>query len=97
MAQSPEIELIDQLSGSDMPLPLMMDLFASEAAARRAIALYLEKGVISLLEKGEPVPEWRALAVLRDVGGAELHAGSWQLSLTRGGAGAFESGEWPKI
>lgn len=77
-----------------MPLRVMMALFATEADARRALGIYVEKGVVSLLEGGEALPRWGALAALRDMRPGELQANDWMLALTDKGRHAFESGNW---
>jgi hypothetical protein len=47
---SPELELLDQLQGGDMPLGVLVALFPDESHARRAIKAMLLAGELELLD-----------------------------------------------
>lgn len=82
---SPEIEVLDQLLGGDLPLSVVVDLFADEVHARKAISAMVESGQVELLENGTPLPLWR----LREVTSQEHSLRTetrYQLSITEAGA-----------
>ena len=57
---SPELEVLDQLQGGDLPLRVVASLFPDEAHARRAIAAMLAAGELELLDaKGTVLTPWQ--------------------------------------
>ena len=57
---SPELELLDQLLGGDLPLNVIADLFPDLRRCRQAVGAMQEAGEISILDSaGQPVPMWR--------------------------------------
>jgi hypothetical protein len=82
---SSEIEVLDQLLGGDLPLGVVVGLFADEAHARQAITAMVQSGEVEVLEDGAPLPLWR----LRELTSQEhsLRTGTrYQLSITEAGA-----------
>jgi len=51
-----EMEVIDHLCGSDQSLNLMLGLFETEEKARRVLAIYVEKEIISVSKGGSQLP-----------------------------------------
>jgi hypothetical protein len=83
---SPELEVLDQLQGGDLPLGVVASLFPDEAHARRAIVAMLAAGELQLLDgKGAALCSWQ----LREL---ERQPGSWRtdtqyrLAITEAGA-----------
>jgi hypothetical protein len=83
---SPELEVLDQLQGGDMPLRVVASLFPDEAHARRAIAAMLAAGELKLVDaEGAALPPRQ----LREL---ERQPGSWRadtryrLAITAAGA-----------
>jgi hypothetical protein len=94
---SPELELIDQLLGGDLPLPVVCGLFTDDDRARRALRSYVSKGVISLTTGKEGVlPQWKCDELFRDAEPLAEHV-EIRVLLTREGARAFEPGRWERI
>jgi hypothetical protein len=57
---SPELEVLDQLQGGDLPLRVVASLFPDEAHARRAIAAMLAAGELELLDaEGTALSPWQ--------------------------------------
>ena len=57
---TPELEVLDQLEGGDMPLSIVVSLFPDEAHARRAIAAMVVAGDVNLLDaEGAPLAPWQ--------------------------------------
>ncbi len=57
---SPEIEVLDQLLGGDLPLNVIAGLFPDLHRCRRALAAMLEGGEVRMLNaEGRPIPPWR--------------------------------------
>jgi hypothetical protein len=92
----PELELVDQLLGGDMPHRLVCTFFRDEAHARRVLAVYISRGVVVLSEESGELPAWRSQEILRSpqplVGYEKTRVG-----LTDKGAKAFQEGGWEKL
>ena len=82
----PELDLLDQLQGSNQPLEVMARIFADEALAKKAIGHLIRAGEVVLLDAaGAPVPAWRWAEIER--GPADwATASGFFLSLTDTGA-----------
>jgi hypothetical protein len=77
---SPELEILDQLLGGDMPIALLRRLFDDKERFARAIAAMLAVGDLLMLSPdGTEVPRWQRREVLNGSGEA-------QLSITKAGA-----------
>jgi hypothetical protein len=64
---SPELETLDQLSGEDMPLAVIRQLFGNADHFRKAILAMLHEGDIALLSQdGGIVPQWEWKPLLND-------------------------------
>ena len=96
MAWSPEMELIDQLLGGDLPLPAVARLFPEEARARLALMQYVSDDVVALREQGAVLPTWRSQELLRQPEpfdkDSDIH-----VSLTDKGAKAFQERNWDRL
>jgi hypothetical protein len=56
----PELEVLDQLLGGDLPLNVIAGLFPDRDRCRRAVGAMLKGGEVCILDAaGQPVPEWR--------------------------------------
>lgn len=78
---SPELETLDQLSGGDMPLPLVRQLYPDSARFVRGLSALLQSGDVRLVEEGG-ADQWRWQEMLAD-------PNTWnslQVSLTTVGA-----------
>jgi hypothetical protein len=82
---SPEIEVLDQLLGGDLPLSVVVELFADEAHARQAIAAMVQSGEVEVLEDGAPLPLWRLRELTSQEHSLRTEA-RYQLSITEAGA-----------
>lgn len=89
------MELVDQLLGGDLPIPVVCRLFRDDTHARRALAQYVAKGVITLAGREGPLPGWKSSELLR--GPEPLDQQEVRVSLTDKGAKAFEEGNWESI
>lgn len=57
---SPELDVLDQLLGTDLPLDLIAKLFPDAERCRRAIQAMLMEGQIRIVDsEGAAIPEWR--------------------------------------
>ena len=93
MPQPPELEIIDQLEGGDLPLSVVCRFFVDDAQARRVLANYVSRGVVVLLERNDALPIWRCRELLS--GEIPLQQNdSIRVSLTKKGARAFADGTW---
>jgi hypothetical protein len=64
---SPELELLDQLLGGDMPLSAIHKIFSDEARFSRALSAQLASGEIRLITiNGTDIPDWKRSDVLAD-------------------------------
>jgi hypothetical protein len=69
---SPEIDVLDQLLGGDMPLGVVASLFPDEADARRAIVAMLAVGELAIFDaEGAALSPWQ-------VGELQRQPGSWR-------------------
>jgi hypothetical protein len=60
MTLTPEIEVLDQLTGGDLALGVIATLFRDTARFGNALAALIEASEIRILDPtGAPVPEWR--------------------------------------
>jgi hypothetical protein len=66
MTWSPEMDLIDQLCGGDMPLHCVATLFGSADHARNVVAIYVRKGIVKLADQEGVLANWKAESILRD-------------------------------
>ena len=79
-----ELEVLDQLIGGDLPLPVVCELFDDESRFVRAIEAMLDTKEIRLLIDGSEVPRWRWHEILG--GSAASEAARARLTLTQVGA-----------
>jgi hypothetical protein len=82
---SPELEVLDQLLGGDLPLAVVHGLFASGERFARSVAAMLHAGEVRLYVEGVEVPRWRwggVLATAREQTGLA----SARLAITEAGA-----------
>ena len=57
---TPEIEVLDQLTGGDLPLNVIAGLFPDRDRCRQAVSAMLKSGEINILDRsGQLVPVWR--------------------------------------
>ena len=89
----PEMEMIEQLIGGDLPLAAVRSLFDSDERARKVVGLYLGKGIVVFTRQECTMPLWESLALLRNPEPLERHE-QVRVLLTEYGARAFESGAW---
>jgi len=83
---APELETLDQLLGSDMPLTVIAKLYASAEAFCKGVLGLLSCGDVLLLDAdGNPVPTWRWREILAPSPEAE-QLGHFQLRVTPQGA-----------
>jgi hypothetical protein len=81
-----ELETLDQLLGSDMPLTAVAKLYSSPEAFRMGIGGLLSCGDVLLLDtNGNAVPSWRWREVFEASSDAE-QLGQFQLRVTPQGA-----------
>lgn len=97
MTWQPEMELVDQLLGDDLPLSTVVSaLFRNDDHAVRVLSRYVQNGVLTLTRNGEPLAMWESQQLLRDASGlgnlVDISA-----SLTEKGAQAFEKGIWDSL
>lgn len=83
---TPEIEVLDQLVGGDLPLNVVARLFSDHDHCRKAVNAMIRAGDVLLLDAaGQAVPDWQ----YRELeGGANFwrEGSQFQLSLTEAGA-----------
>ena len=86
MAQSPEIETLDQLLGGQMPLGVIRRLYESDDGFTRGTLALLRSGDVRLFDQSHTeVPPWRWRALFEE--GQVLAAlGSFALRVTETGA-----------
>ena len=83
---SPELEVLDQLQGGDLPLSVVSALFADEAQARRALGALLAEGTVALhAADGQPVPTWQLGELARQARPWRMES-RYRLALTDAGA-----------
>jgi hypothetical protein len=57
---SPELEVLDQLLGSDLPLDVIAGLFPDQDHCRQSIQAMLFDGQIKIVDaEGVAIPDWR--------------------------------------
>jgi hypothetical protein len=96
MGWSPEMELIDQLKGSDLPLSLVCRLLGGDEHARKVLGHYLGKEIVVFARQETVMPIWQSLGLLRSAQPLEQQD-QVRVSLTNYGAKAFENGTWETI
>jgi hypothetical protein len=82
---SPELETLDQLQGSDMPVKTIRSLFPTDDKFLHSIKAMLASGEIQLLENGVSIPQWRFQDCLAAALSPE-NTNSITLSITKNGA-----------
>jgi hypothetical protein len=93
---SPELDVIEQLAGGDLPLPIICGLFDEDDRAKRALANYISKGVVLFISDREGVlPRWKCEEILRQAVHLDRHT-EVRVSLTDKGAKVLETGDWSK-
>lgn len=86
LLMTPEIEVLDQLLGGDLPLNLIADLFPGRSRCQRAILAMLRNDEVSLLDPaGDPVPEWH-YRELQDQPNFWIKGTRYRLTITNKGA-----------
>jgi hypothetical protein len=94
---SPELEMIDQLLGGDLSLPVVRGFFPDDDRARRALANYVSKGVVLFITDKEGVlPKWKCEEMFRRLEPLEHH-NEVRVSLTHKAAKMFDEGDWSKL
>ena len=87
---SPELEVLDQLQGGDLPLSVVSALFPDETQARRALGALLAEGSVALLAAdGQPVPTWQLGELARQSRSWRTDS-RYRLALTDAGARKLE-------
>jgi hypothetical protein len=77
----PELEMLDQLLGGDLPLSVIRALFGDEKRFAQAVAAMLNAGELRLLTgDGEEVPGWQWREML------STNAPGARLTITQAGA-----------
>lgn len=86
MAQSSELETLDQLLGGEMSLSIIRQLYASDESFTRGVLALLRNGDVRLLEtSGAHVAQWRWRSLFEE--GEVLTAlSSFALDITPTGA-----------
>lgn len=80
---SPELEALDQLSGGDLPLPVVRGLFPDAARFARGLSALLAAGEVRLVAAdGTEVRDWQWGHVLAEIDAAP----GCRVSLTQIGA-----------
>jgi hypothetical protein len=75
---SPELEMLDQLLGGELPLSVIRGLFDDSERFAQAVAAILHAGEVRLYVDGDEAPRWRWADVLSaprdqtDLAGARL-------------------------
>jgi len=96
MSWPSEMEMVDQLCGGDLPLPVICSFFRDDAHARQVLGHYISRGVVVFLGRDGELAIWTSLEITRDPvplnGRADV-----RVSLTSKGAKAFEDGTWSDI
>ena len=82
----PELDVLDQLQGRDMPLAIMASLFPDMEKAKRSIGAMIRDGEVILLDDaGAIVADWRWAEIEREPD-AWLAASEYRLRITDLGA-----------
>lgn len=80
---SPELELLDQLLGDDLSLPVVRRIFPDDNFFARAMNAMLETGEVRLIgNDGVELPRWQWQQILR----AREHAAEIRVQITTAGA-----------
>ena len=86
MQLAPELEVLDQLLGGDLPLNVIVDLFHNIERCQRAVSAMLHNGDISIIsQSGQKIPSWR-YRELQSVPQFWAQGTSYRLSITDAGA-----------
>jgi hypothetical protein len=86
MAQSPEMETLDQLLGGEMPLSIIRRLYDSDESFVRGTLALLQNGDVRLFDPSHTeVPRWR-WRPLFEVGEVLEALPSFTLDVTKSGA-----------
>ncbi len=96
MSWPPEMEVIGQLLGGDLPLPIVCHLLGGDERARQVLGHYINKGAVVFAEHDRPIPLWQSRDLLRALEPLE-ERNDILVSLTDFGAKAFGSGAWDTI
>jgi hypothetical protein len=84
---SSEIEILDQLSGGDMPLRILIPLFPSTQHGRIGIGALFDAGEIRVLDAaGQELAKWQRQGLLR------LSDAEWTQKAVRLSAGVTDHG-----
>ena len=67
MAESSEMEMIDQLVGGNMSIKLVCSFFDSIEYAQKVFDIYLDKGAISFHKDGEALEAWQSKEITRNL------------------------------
>ena len=83
---TPELEVLDQLQGGDLPLEVIAKLFEDQARFLKALSRMVEAGEVALNDTtGQAIPLWRFQEIAR-TGEAGAGASSLRVSITEVGA-----------
>lgn len=86
MTMTPELEILDQLSGGDLPLNVIANLFADRDHCRRAVGALLVSGDVCIVDSADKsVPLWR-FRELEDVAAFWAEGAPYRISITDAGA-----------
>ena len=81
---SPELEMLDQLQGGDLPLSVVRGLFGDDDRFVRAAVAMLDMEEIRLLEaEGTELPRWRWREVLTSPAAPEAVRGRFAITEAR--------------
>jgi hypothetical protein len=95
-AWSPEMEMIDQLTGGDTPLRVFCRIFDDDASLRRTLVCYVSKDVVILKDQDGEFTKWKSLDLLRTPVPLDTLE-QVRVELTDSGGKAFEDGTWDKL
>jgi hypothetical protein len=96
MSYPPELELVDQLLGGSMALPVVCGLFENDAHARRVLAAYVSNGVVVLSDEDGNLPAWKCQEVFRNSQPLSGYT-KVRVVVTEKGAKSFEVGGWNRL
>lgn len=100
-----EMELMDQLMGQAIPMAKAFEWFDDETRLCKAIAAYIERGVVEVMQRNqngaeEPIPKWKVKEILRSPKEElvnEQQQPTLFLHVTDLGVRLFEEGDWESI
>lgn len=91
-----EMEIIDQLIGSNLPLSMLAGLFGDLEKAKKVFSIYVCKGIVELQRNGKVMPTWEAELFLATIQNPDS-IGAVKVNLTNKGADVFETRKWENL